>query len=226
MRKNKKSSRVFKIIFYALFFISQFTVNIFAQKTSKSDTFELKLNSFRYSLYAYMDTLQDINQAITKNDSINPLQIIVENFIFENKEEIIRYRKSKLEKYLDTDIEFDKFEKDSIFFLEGEPRSEFDQLNSYFTEIQEINAFMQLLTIDPINYAITIQSIYNSRIYSAAEMGRQAIIDRIALPKLKTQEENNGNWKIWIDSYRSLIEFSYNLQKNRMNLMGAYSRRE
>lgn len=216
----KSVSRIGNILLLITIFLN--TITILAQKTDKKSAFETRLYEFKYSLYATMDTIKDLNHFFSNPDTTHILYKLIKEFVNENKELVTNYQKNELKRFTKTSVNFENFEKDSIFFDNNRPKSEFVQLNEFYGNLDKTNAILQLMAFDPIYNAAMIKSIYLSHYHTDVDIGRSALMDKIALPKIKTLAINKNIWKIWFDHYSSLYEFTYHLIDNKMQLTGVY----
>ncbi len=211
------------ILFIMLFMLSSFTLH--SQNNKKHQKFEKKLNEFRYSLYADLENVKDLNKLL--DESANSDQILgkIKGFIKENEQKIYDYQQYSLSKYKDEVIEFDNFKKDTVFFGKDGEITE-PEIVSYSQMIAIYGKSIgRLITLNPINHAIVIKNIYLSRTSSAMEMGTQSMKDAIASSKIKCTLTDKQKWKIWFDNYSHLYEFEYDLSKNEMKLTGVFCRK-
>lgn len=203
-----------KFLICALLFL--LSISAIAQK--RLSDFEIKLLNFKYTLYEDLDKID--YQEIRSFDFLEaekPLRKKVDDFIKQNKKEIVKYQKEILKKYEVFVIDTSCFEKDSLFL---------DFVEVYNTSAKEIgDRIGEFYKINPLIYINTIKNILISRKYSAAEIGRVTMINSIAWPKTATKEIGRNEFLLFFDDYHMAFLFKINVQDMKYEILGIYNRK-
>lgn len=186
----------------------------------KNEDFQIKLNKFRYTLYAdlipqkeeilnYMDSFfSDTSSVIYKKSK---------KFYLENNADIKYFQKYELEKYSKIDIDFTKFKIDTSF----NPILSDSLVWSYFSSI--ISSYCYL-TFSPISYAFSLNNILLARVKTPSEIGSSSIINNLANPLIKTNMLQNNKWEIIIDNYEYIFIHEFNLFDNKIKVIKVFKR--
>ena len=186
----------------------------------KSEEFLLKLNKFRYSLYA--DLIPQKERILDFSDSLffDSSSVYVKKsrqFYNENMEAVKAYQKYELERYTKTEIDFTKFGTDTTF-------------NAILSDsagwllFSSIISSYSYMTFSPITYAFSLNSMLLARIKTPSELGSSALINNLASPMVKTKMLQNDKWEIIIDNYEYIFVHEYNLTDNKIKVTKIFKR--
>jgi len=199
------------------FFFIFIVVFVKAQSDSecqKSEEFLMKLNKFRYSLYA--DLIPQKETILNFSDSLffDSSSVYVKKsrqFYNENTDAIKAYQTYELERYSKTDIDFSKFVADTTF-------NDILSDSAGWLLFSSILSSYSYMTFSPISYAFSLNSMLLARIKTPSELGSSALINNLASPMIKTKMLQNNKWEIIIDNYEYIFVHEYNLSDNKIKV--------
>jgi len=205
-----KKINLFIILFTGSFFFSH----------GQENTFERTLNKFRFSLHEELEKYEDEkirNIDFNQNDTII---LLINNFVFENKDKIRAYRENILERYENnSDFEFDASKYEKI------DASELNENIKNINLASEI-ALSKLLWIDPIIETSSLKTIYISRKKGAAKLAAFNARNIITSSLIKTLKINHHQWEIIDNSYDIVSKFIYDLNKGSVIKIEIFERKK
>lgn len=186
------------------------------QQASK---FEQQLNEFKYSLYEYMDTIPFEILRDMDAHTFGKIQPKIDSFLTVHKNDIYNYKINTLNTYKNNNLP-DLQNYESTQYI-----SDYEGFQEYFnTYFKEVATMYSLYTIDVMQYVRFFLSAYDGRV-GVKHIASQAIKDQFAMPRIITRNEGKDAWTIFVDKYRNIFEFSYNINDNILLLKKIYSRK-
>jgi len=186
----------------------------------KNEEFLLKLNKFRYTLYA--DLIPQKDKIINRIDSLflDTSSVIFKKskkFYKDNIADIKAFQKHELEKYLKTNIDFTKFQVDTSYNAILSDSAGW----SLFSSIMSSYAY---LTFSPISYAFSLNNMLIARTKTPSDYGTSSIINNFASALIETKTLQNNKWEIIIDNYEYIFVHEYNLSDNKIKITKVFKR--
>ncbi len=201
-------------------FLSIILILIVSYSYSQESAFEKKLNLFRFSLnkvLANKDEDKVLKLDFNKNDTIISM---INNFIEQNKQEILKYKAYILNKYSnnpDALFEFEKYNKVDVSDI-SEHLNQFDFI--FMAPIAK------LLFINPLSEIEMYENIYFSQKKSTKDLAVYKAKTQLTSSIIKTQKINTDQWEIIKDSYDIISKFIYNLKKGKITYFEVFERQK
>ena len=194
------------------------SISLTACSQQKFTKFEKELNEFRYSLYQDLDTIPFEQIRNMDFSHLAEIQGKTEIFIQQHEKDILQYKTNTLNRY--TDIPLPDLKNYKPFFDE----SDISEINSVFEEYpSSLNRMFTLYSIDPLVLFRIYISIFNARMGNQ-EIAMEAIKDQVAAYSISTRKKDKNTWTVFIDKYRYIFQFTYNIEDNLPFLINVYER--
>ena len=186
----------------------------------KNEDFQLKLQQFRYTLYADLMPQKENISAHMDSFFTDTSSVVYKKsmkFYKDNYTTIKDFQRYDLNKYTAINIDFSKFVLDTTFNAIISDSVIWSFFSTYISSYSN-------LTFSPVSYAFTINSLLLSRIKTPSEIGTTSIINNLASPLVKTKMLQNNKWEITIDNYEYIFVHEYNLSDNKIKVTKVYKR--
>lgn len=185
----------------------------------QENKFERKLNNFRFSLNNELEKYDDEKIYTLNFNSGDSIMLLIDDFIFKNKNKIKMYRENILEKYKgNPDFKFDisKYEK-----------VDFNNINDYLEgfNLGKNAPLSKLLWISPISETLAYKTIYFSQKKGALKLAVFNAKNSITSSLIKTQKLKNNQWEIIDNSYDIVSKFIYDLNKGKVIKIEIFKRK-
>lgn len=161
------------------------------------EAFEKKHLDFRFSLYSYLNKLEEEELRQFKFGKSPELLLKIKEYLQKNQKEIRMYRKAKLQKISSTAYDLSNFVKDTTIQYFGFYEMEFD------------STVIQFLKVDPVWYGYSMINSVFSRLMGTSEMAGFVFRSILAFPKILSIEKSPRKWDMYYDLYSFLMVFSY-----------------
>ncbi|MDY3318293.1 hypothetical protein PG637_02580 [Riemerella anatipestifer] len=199
-------------------FVIVYIFTIFSSCRQENE-FEKELNKFRFSLNEQLEKYEDekiYNFKFNENDSII---LLIDNFIYVNRNKIKVYRKNILEKYENNpDFKFDisKYEKVDFNYIN-------DNIDNY--NLVKNAPLSKLLWINPMSEISALKTMYFAQENGADELAVFSAKISITSSLIKTRKISNYQWEIIDNSYDIVSKFIYDLNEEKVTKIEVFKRK-
>jgi hypothetical protein len=186
----------------------------------KNEDFQIKLNKFRYTLYA--DLMPQKEKILNDKDFFSDTSSVIykklEKFYHDNSTDIKDFQKYELNKYSTMDIDFKKFKIDPSF------NSTLSKFNSKSDILAGYYIFSVMSSYNPISYAFSLDNMLLTETKALSDIGISVLINNLASPLVETKMLPNDRWEIIIDNYEYIFIHEFNLLDNKIKVTKVFKR--
>ncbi len=187
---------------------------------SQENKFERKLQLFYFSLNEVLEKYDDEKIYKLNFNKDDTLISVINRFVYENKQEIKKYRETVLKEYTDNfDILFDttKYEKIDL-----------SEINKHLNSA-DLNKSIPLLTLMLIN-PLKATELYTNFYFSGHKNPKELAIYKakrsITYSLIKTHKLDNNRWQIIENSYDIICKFIYNTENGKIINFEVFERKQ